>query len=97
MIRPKTPCRSVLWLAGSLLLSLTITADAWAKKADEAASGSGGRSFVLAYILVGFLVLLGVLAASRPAKRESGIDDARGKARLPALLSRKKKNAKSGS
>ena len=92
MSRFQTLLRRVLVLGTALAVNLMIVADAWAKKAaaSPASGGSGTGRAVIGYVLVVLLIALGLLVACRPAKRDSGIEDATGKSLLPSFFGKKK-------
>ena len=91
MNRAKTLLRRGLMLGAMLSVHLMIVADAWAKADEPPAGGSSGTvNTVIAYFLVGLLIVLGLLVACRPARRASGIEDVTAKAFLPSLFKKKK-------
>ena len=96
MFRFPTRLRRGLMLGAAISLNLMIATDAWAKAAEPPAGGSSGSvNTVIAYFLVGLLIVLGLLVACRPARRASGIEDATAKAFLPSLFKKKEKGDKS--
>jgi heme/copper-type cytochrome/quinol oxidase subunit 2 len=77
-------CRRIALAAAVAGWWLLMASEAWAKTAAKTEeSDSTWGKYTMAYMLVVFFAVLGLLVVCRPAKRESGMESETGEAFMP--------------